>query len=344
MITISLKGSTFYVAGSFTGRLKSMVEQHIKDGGGTLSEHINSSVTALIAGHSCHNSINKALSREIPILSQQQLDILLRDGTIDHEPSKPIDAELDIAEVIAELRSLFDGPPSSDTWSSLLMLLEQCNTEQQEALVHYITPFVARWDDMDRPTWAPLPDHPLMTGGHKTLWVQGLPEQALRVAPPLWLTEMLRGVYHPKHALARVINVHQMRTNGSRLIKLLQNPYLTKMTTLVLGMKNSYSKSFFEVLRDHDNVRSLTHLYLDAISHTTREQFLSVMSRKNHALTSLEHVYFRSDFAGANVRHVVTPRITPTDIEALPPLAHATVYRGNWYQGQWTRYEDCFIP
>lgn len=334
MPQIDLKGSTFHIAGTFKIGMKAVVMRALTDGGAHVSTSINTSITALIAGRACQNATNKALMRGIPVLDETHLLTMLSEGHVNFEPEVAIPSTFDMPRAIAELRSLFDGPPNSDTWTQCLTLIEQCDEARRVELVHYISPFIAQWDALDLPDWTPDSGHALMSGAHPTKWLEALPRDELRVVPPLWISEMLCGVQHPKHALGRVINVHHVRTKSWHIVTMLTSPHLTHMHTLVLGMMNSYSKSLFTTLRTHDNMRSLKHLYVDINARRTRAHFLKAMAQPDHALDSLTHVYLRAEphYIGSRGPDI-------TELKAFPAFARAEVQYGWWTNTGWTTHQ-----
>lgn len=319
---ITLRKTTFYIAGTFKLGAQRDVAMLIEAHGGKATRVFRTRVvTCLVAGTRCDSHRNKARSRDIPIIDEAQLMALIEHGELEIAPEEFIATEFDISQAIAELRSIFDGPPSSATWTRCVEIIEQCDAIHEAELIAYMTPFLDRWDALTMKPWQPPKKHAMMSGISETFWPTALLAPELRVAPPIWILEMLRGEYSPKHSLARLVSTHYARTNSGRLIKLLNNPHLTHMHTLVLGHQNTYGKAFFKTLRTHPNSRSIHTLYIDIYDHRTRAHFFEIMTQPTHELASVARLYVVSDlFYLSNSKA----------IKKLPAFKHTRVEFGEW--------------
>jgi hypothetical protein len=319
---LKLNQATFYIAGTFEHGAQRDVAMLIEAHGGKATRVFRTSVvTCLVAGKRCDSYKNKARSRDIPIINEAQLMMLIERGELELTPEEFIATEFDISQAIAELRSIFDGPPSSKTWTRCVEIIEQCDASHEAELIAYMTPFLHRWDALKMKPWQPPKKHAMMSGISTTFWPSALLAPELRVAPPIWILEMLRGEYSPKHSLARLINIHYAHANSGRLVALLKNPHLTRMHTLVLGKQNTCGKGFFQTLRTHPNSRSIHTLYIDIYDEQARAYFLEVMANPTHELTSIERLYVWSDLFYLS---------DPESIQKLPAFTHARIEFGEW--------------
>lgn len=209
-----------------------------------------------IAGAGSRSKEGSAYALGIPIIHEAALITALDVGYFDYE-SRVIDHDLDANTVISELRPGFDGPPTSESWTRCLEFIERCPDEQLDPVLHYITQGISGWGER-HVQWQPKHSHGLLTGVPKS-WLHGCPTDELCVAPPIWIYEMTRPkkTYHPKHKLIRTLNLDEMRMSFNHYRRVLNNPHLTNLRILNMGVRSNCSQAVFKSLT---TLSAITHV------------------------------------------------------------------------------------
>ncbi len=303
MTTITLKNKSFYIAGKFRSGSHNEIMERFNQKGAHITSTISAQLDGFVAGISCKAQRNRARSRGVPILNEAEMLELLKHGEVTISQKDTIESTFNMSEAISELRGLFDGPPSSETWTRCLEIVEECDPEQHAELVHYMEHFIQNWDMSEGIRWTPVnhpPKHDTLLVGVNTMeWSYSNPTSELRTAPPMWIVEMLRGEYHIKHTLVRCVHLTEFKINGGQLTTLIANPYLTHMHTLVTGEKNNLSKSFLKALSTTTTLPELHTLYLNMKPSRVTQYMLDTwksLTPETFTLNNLTHIYFGTEF------------------------------------------------
>jgi hypothetical protein len=308
---VELEGAVITYGGRLNKILWGDAIKQIRGGGGKISEQISAKLTCFVAGSGAGSKVTKARARGVPIINEAQLIELLTKGFVEWEEVDPFATKATFDECIAELRAIFNATPSSEGWTRCLEIVEGCDPERIEDLLSYATPFVAAWDGAEMGKWEPPDKHPLLTNIPK-YWREGLPEDEVRAAPPCWLFEIIRGKHHPKHALARVLNLEGLKLNGSLGSNVLSNPHLHNLRVLNLGIQNTFSISFYKELRTSELMRTVCELWL----YTDKELLLSAWDEPDHSFDALVQVKVDHWFGTQRMNKL--PCLKGVPIHAMP--------------------------
>lgn len=293
MARITLEGRTFYLAGEFATGSQQELAVRLEACGAIISDLIAKHLDCLIAGQFSATEYTRASCRQIPIINEAQLLSLLEEGQVEASLEPEADINFDVGEAISEVRGAFDGAPASGDWTRVLEVLEQAESTHQDVLLNYIMANVVTWHRAEAmPKWSPPVEHDLLRGVWASSWLRGIRQDELCVAPPVWLKEMFRGAYHPKHELTRLLNLHAFYIGDEQIQNVLKNPYLTQVHTLVLGRHCKPGESAFEAMMTAPSTNTVEHLYLSFIG-KDKKPFENVWAKHSYAyaLPALEHVY-----------------------------------------------------
>ena len=267
---VELQGAVITYGGRLNKIQWADAMRRIIAGGGQPSHTISAALTCFVAGTKAQSKITKARARGVPVITEAQLLSLLEDGFVSWEEEDPFETKQSFDTSVAELRAIFAAAPTSSAWTRCLTVIEGCDEARVEELVAYTQHFITRWDDARMEKWRPPADHPLMANAPK-YWAKNLPKDELRVAPPLWVFELISGRHHAKHALARALNLEGMRLNGAHGAHILASPHLHQLRFVNLGTQNSYSLGFFRELRTSELMRPVRELWIGSGMNHLRE-------------------------------------------------------------------------
>jgi hypothetical protein len=260
--TIKLKGQRITYAGrlrstSFTGAF----QRELRDQGAEFTGTISDKLTLFVEGSRAGAKKIKAITRGATIVSEAQFAQLVEEGELTIETRTGIDRDLDVDEVLGEVRSLLAMPAQNASWSALIEIVDRCDEAQLAGLVHYMSPQIEAWGA--RKLWSTSPENPIFKAFYPKYWVTGMPHAHLCVAPPLWMLEALRDEPSERHKLARALNLEGMQLNGGLAMRILDHPCWTGIRGLNLGIQNTYSKSFWGDLAAHPMAQGIEELWMD---------------------------------------------------------------------------------
>ncbi len=294
---LELKGALI----AYGGRLNKVdwgyAERRIRERGGQTSDAISARLTCFVAGTQAQSKITRARARGVPIITEAQLATLLEDGVLEWEEAPAFEATTTFDESVAELRAIFNAAPTSSAWTRCLEIVEGCDPERLEDLITYAQSFITAWDRAEMGKWSPPDKHPLLTNAPK-YWASGLPADELRVAPPLWLFDIAQGRAHPKHALARALNLEGVKLNGTLGENVLNNKHLRHLRWLNLGVQNPLPAKFFRAMRTSELMRTVRELWLGG----GRDHIYAEWKDPEHTFTSLILVRTYDRWPSGNMR------------------------------------------
>jgi hypothetical protein len=250
---------TLCIEGAFRQGTQARVAQAIKGHGGRVSTVVNHDVNLLVVGRERRSADykgpkeRKAQAIGLPIIDEHQLNLLLGRGVLELGDEEAPEASL--SEVIAQARSIFDGPTTPETWTRVVALVDACVTEQLDALVDYLEPQLAGRQLAPDERWVPEPGSRSaeLASGY---WQATTPRGELCVGPFHWLQEMMRGEASPKQRLIRALHTPDMRLDGRTLTRAISLETLTNLRVLSVGA-NPLSMTFWSTLLSEPNARGL---------------------------------------------------------------------------------------
>lgn len=260
--TIKLKGQRI----TYAGRLRSTnfngaFQRELRDQGAEFTGTISDKLTLFVEGSRAGAKKIKAMTRGATVVSEAQFAQLVDEGELTIETRTDIDRDLDVDEVLGEVRSILARPAQNASWSALIELVDRCDEAQLPKLVHYMSPQLAEWGA--RKPWFTSPDNPLFKSFYPKYWVTGMLHAHLCVAPPLWMLEALRDEPSERHKLARALNLEGMQLNSGLAMRILDHSSWTGIRGLNLGIQNKFSKTFWRDLAAHPISQGIEELWMD---------------------------------------------------------------------------------
>ena len=251
-----IEGKVFCVAGIMM-HYDTHDEAHeaIKAAGGEVSKSIGARTDVLVLGTSTWAQEQKAKTRGIPIITEDQLVRLLAGEHVDIERKAKKVGSASLEKLIGDARSTLDGHPTQTMWENVLRLADACAPDELPALIDFLAPQVARWESLPREHWE-IGTHTYGCKDAPQRWYQFMPSAELRVAPHTWTVEMVAGDDSPKFALVHAVHTRDMDLTGTMLGKLLGCASLTHLRDLDLD-ENKVSKTFWKKLRTAPSTKTL---------------------------------------------------------------------------------------
>ncbi len=207
MIRIELKGLKVARTGTFASKEVVAALDNLESYGAHLVK-ISRKMQLLVCGaNGFSKQPNKAHKKGIPIIGEEDLLTLLRQGYLDFKAEGAIERVVDTRReqaVFGEVRSILNMPYAHRHWGHLCVLLAQCEGEALDALVCYVEHEVSRWT---------------------------VDQQLSCDLPKAWMLQMLKGDRSPMFGLVRCIDLGMGESMGRELAgkeaaKLLQHPDL----------------------------------------------------------------------------------------------------------------------
>ena len=286
-----IEGKVFCVAGIVT-HYHSHDEAHaaIKAAGGKISKSIGARTDVLVLGTNTWTQEQKAKSRGVPIITEQQLVHLLAGGNVNIERKAEKVGSASLEKLIGEARATLDGHPGQRMWEKLLALVDSCAPDELPALVDFLEPQVARWEFPYSTSWSTgRSTHGC--GDAPGRWSQFMPLGELRVAPHSWTVDMAAGKDSPKFRLVHAIHTRDMELNGTMLAKILGCANLTNLRDFDVD-ENKVSKTLFKKLRTVPSTRTLERFRFSRID----AKSVGGIDGEHH-LENLRALAVRMDFA-----------------------------------------------
>lgn len=280
---IAIKGKVVTWAGKLKGYArKDSLPERISELGGTPAKSANAKVDIMLqGGRAADRLVQAARAFGCVILDAEQSLEVLEEGVVARDTTAR-GATLD--ELIGELRGLLAQPASNQTWDAILGVVESCHRDQEQALVDFLEPQLARWHDHHVSQSADGEDH---VSGQLFYHMEDVEYGDLRHMPMRWYAEMLGGATSPKYSLPRVIHPGTSclkSTANTRLFDLKDTRHITALDTdyfeTDLFLKPAYYKALIkskfagkvESLRLYDCDASVIELLAGArtFTHLTR--------------------------------------------------------------------------
>jgi hypothetical protein len=244
-------------SGKIKGYTKSSLAQRIRDAGGSVVTTPNASCALFLMGErAAYKKVDKAKALGLTIVEGDVLYELLEKGEVDWDdsvPTRPLD------ELIADARAIFDGAPSREAWASICALADECDGDHIHDLIAYLTPQLDAWPD---PSFVRHGyDSQVGTFTHAA--------GSLRMLPGEWITAMINGEEHPKHALATALSFTSAAVNNTLSTTIFDNPDLGHLTTFDVGAnldQNVKKKTFYKAMASCPHLGNVDTLMLSRAS------------------------------------------------------------------------------
>jgi hypothetical protein len=302
---IELEGASIACAGRLRRISWREATRRIEAGGGEASDAMRASLTCFVEGVGAGSEATRARARGVLAITEAQLMVLLEHGLVEWEEAEPFADKASFDASVAELRAIFGAAPNAHGWTRCLEIVEGCEAERLDDLLHYLHPFIAGWDKAKMGAWICDDKHPLMQHAPKDIWLESLPHDELRVAPPRWVYELVQGQHHPKHAIARALSLDSFKLNGALAKNVLASPHLRALRYLDLGRANAYPVGLYRALLTSELMRTVRVLCVPSGAvHPGR--MVQAWASAAHVFDALEQVRSEADlytFYEATGRH-----------------------------------------
>ncbi len=295
---IILQEHTFCLVGSFTSAPNAeALRRAIIDAGGQVTKGLGATTTALVMGEGWNTKVDQALMRGLPVLTEQELNQLLRGESIERAPQAAPSGSLHA--LIGELRGALDGPPDGPTWDAIVAQLDRCEPEQLEPLVDYLEPILERWPrspdarvGLQGLGDAPAPDE-------VRRWLDTAPWGELRVAPLAWVAQLVQGQDSPKLRLVRALHLEALGVKGSLAKIALMCPSLGPLKIVHFSDERAITLGSWDALFNAPSTRTLRRLRLSGC----HDRHVKAFTRPHQldALRELELVGWAYSFSVAGL-------------------------------------------
>lgn len=296
--------------------------QRVQSSGGQTTTKIGDSTTLLIAGDWPTNQLHLARGRGLVILSEDQAEALLEHGVIELLIETP-PASSSLDELIGPMRAIFDQPPGSSTWNSIIDFVERCTPEQLPMVASYIDGNIRHWDGDTSNRWEPSHQNILPK------WEEHIPTGDVRVMPCQWITKLLQDEAWAALTLPRVLHLDGFKLGMKKLLQILSNTHLTNLEALYLGLNNRYAPSLWKTLLNLEALEKLHTLGITSFHPKDAEALSSTPSALRLRTVELhiepgkfDHDALRTLFASPSVSSITTLRLKGYQHDLLPFLRH----------------------
>ncbi len=288
----TIAGKVFCITGTLKRYTRATAESAIMDAGGEISKSVGARTDFLVCGAGASRKLTKAKSLGVPVIAEADLESFLSGEVVDVDEEVVVSGDASVRDLVGEARAALDGHPDSAMWSALVAIVDSCAPEQLGSLVDFLEPQVARWEVAPHTRWRPKSGEASCEGAPKG-WLENTPRGELLVAPFRWITEMVTGHDSPKHRLVHAIHTHDLKLNGTNLVKILSRDGLVNVTSFDVH-ESPLSKTFWKKLRALPSSRTLRSLRVSRLKNGTTEGALG-----EHHLGSLERLsiysYYHND-------------------------------------------------
>lgn len=275
MIRIELKGLKVARTGTFASKEVVAALDNLESYGAHLVK-ISRKMQLLVCGvNGFSKQPNKAHQKGIPIIGEEDLLTLLRQGYLDYKAEGAIERVVDTHReqvVFGEVRSILNMPYAHRHWGHLCVLLAQCEGEALDALVRYVEHEVSRWT---------------------------VDQQLLCDLPQTWMLQILKGDRSPMFGLVRRIDLSMhiskwQQLSSKEAVKVVQHPDLKHVMSVDMsGWRGWPSRiDIFNAL-EHVSWRSelieigLGDVYTSELALLTTKRFFDGVERvRMHGLAS----------------------------------------------------------
>lgn len=269
---IDFASKTFVVIGKLKSMTKDEAWMRISQAGGWTSKTPRPSSDYIIVGNKPTDAkLKRAKEVGKPLLTEEQFLAALKAVEEEREDARE---EVELVDVLPDLRGLLAEPHSDTTWGRLTELLDKCDLSQLDAAVDYAEQHIQTWESPAVGAHAPYcslhPDVP----------------HDVRTAPYQWLTEILKGESSPKFRLIHRIDLGGRNTNGTVAARVLDHPDLTQLQELHLGPGNKLSIKFHKQLLQAPNMAQV-----HTLSFRNMNEKIAAALCGDHKLQALRYVH-----------------------------------------------------
>ena len=362
---IKLENQHVAVVGAFSSynTAESLCRALMNHGASGTSRKIVTATTLVVEGKAQeryyrNKSVLLANARGVPVLDEEQVKALLDAGELDLADAGPLaGGDEDVSELVAEARSLLDGPTTSAVWSGVIALVDECDPDQLDELVAYLKPQLERREVGRFDRWVPAEDDPVRQTADSDFF-RFLLRGVLRVAPPSWT---MAGVEEdsPRLGLVEALSARELKLETKQLLALLGRGSLTGLRSLDLDgsrvTKTFWKKAptlpafqqleqlrfqlkskgdFASVFEAAPELPNLTKLFVDYGKHMDDEPYSALLRSPMTAHVSTLSIGHEDNING--IYHGGPHRETPFLVEALrdgalPALREVELYDYSLY-------------
>ena len=281
MTIIRLDGASVALAGSVKGYSGSALWAHLKAQGASVSDNPTKDADMMLVGaNPSYTKVDKAKSLGLTLIEGDALHTLLEEGELELEeaPVRPL------AELIADARAVFDGPPSRQAWASICALADECDDAHIDDFVAYLTPQLDAWPRVL--SYARV-GYDFQVGPFTHAAGEG------RVMPSSWFAALLNGEQHAKHRLATAITFSTTAVNNTISMGIFDNPDMAHIRTFDVGSnlsQNVKKKNFYKKMASCPHLTGVDTLMLSTAPKGAYVELASATS-----LPNLRRILVRSD-------------------------------------------------
>ncbi len=305
----TIEGKKFCITGKLSVYDRDGAEAAIVDAGGLIAKSVGPKTDFLVVGARAGSKLAKAKKLGIPVIEEADLESFLAGEVVEVEDIVA-SGEASVRDLIGEARAALDGHPDSETWSSIVEIVDSCAPDQLEGLIAYLEPQIARWEMTPSSKWAPKKgSHGVEDAGGA--WLRNMPGGELRMAPHSWLSEMISKHDVPKHSLVRGIHLEGFEANARVCKEIVSRTHLTNLRWLDLG-RSQLSSVFWRAFRKLETMGSVELLRLAMVS----EKGVGAIDGP-HNLTSLRELVIWPDASHPPVVRAILGAELAQGIETL---------------------------
>ena len=367
--TITLRGTTFTLAGGFS-QLQEDLQEQILAGGGKVQVKLGARVDVVVAGRGAGDTLRHARYQGVPVIDEAALTRLLGGEAIEVVFDQP--EVFDESALLSEVRGLLNTSGDARVWPRLVRLLDRCAPSLMEVAVHYASTYLDRIDaqsigprliEHDWHAWHSTPADERLEGTRD--WAEKLPSiMRWRPAPLHWIGQLSQGARSPKFQLINALCFDGAKLSAGQVARALSCPDLTGVREISLGYKCRYGKVVFKALCDnpalaqlvslsldhdaqgmehagllaeHDALPSLKRMALQGIYHALDDSPLislgcSPWAERVETLTlQLMHGWYRSPFNTSSGQQQVALNMTPNLKRLLLNIPSPRTYSSAWW-------------
>lgn len=326
---IELSGQHIVVVGAFKhfASADALCSRLGANGAASARRSIVQASTLVVEGkaqktYSPNKNVLQGKARGLPILDEEQVIKLLKEGFIElEEEAHMVEGDEAVGGLIGDARALLDGPPTSETWTGIIELVDACADEQLELLVDYLEPQLERWEIDRYARWIPAAKAPVRALANSDFF-RWLERGSLRVAPPHWIARAVEAD-SPKLRLIDTISLRELKIGGSQALKLLGQASLTNLRYLDLH-DSKLTKTFWKKAPLLPSFQGLKSLRVSAFTVEFADVIKEAPELPNLERVALEYGYFGKARAFTTLlsapmtRHVKTVSVTgPNEVDYI---------------------------
>ncbi len=342
----TIEGRKFCITGKLEHYTRTTAQRAIMQAGGLIAKSVGPQTDFLVVGQRAGSKLTKARTLGIPVIEEADLEAFLAGAVVDVDEDIVVSGDASVRDLIGEARAALDGKPTSDTWNTIVGLVDSCAPDQLGALIDFLEPQIERWEVTPGAQWRPSKGTHLVEDA-PTGWVNHIPKGELRVAPWRWIVEMINKHESPKYRLLHAIHTNGMRMTSTAAAAILERDQLTNLRRFDVG-ETKLTKTFWRKLRTLPSTQTLERFAFSQIddkaidgvhgdhhlqnlrelainlSYSTRDRSLAKLLTSD-LVTGLESLDLHGTIQEGTMRAINDPTV-------LPHLEHLTISGGYYSQ------------